>query len=435
MIVARHFICLSIGFSLLVASACGGGSDELEKALQSLSEDDLTIMVLPQEAFGDASDGLEVASYSGVNDSSEAADDTLDPEDTGDDLEEAGFVTGYSLDFEDPSFSALEEAAGILNVSSTVELFEDEQAASSYLAKLLEDNRRFEGEEVEPGTTLEEVEEFVVEGIADDATGLVLHGSFGETDFYATGVIFTVGRLRAGVGITKADDSDVTPDAERIGRAFAERIEGVLLGDIDETPVPIPEEEEEGAEGRAPSEPPFPEEMALSLEDLPEGASVEQERYVEDPDTVSTYEREFDVSSLDVGSSRAIFLESDIELYADAREAGDVLRIREAAYAGESGRDFFEDVLRQNPPQEIEITLLAYQIAQVPDLGDERVAIQYSYDSPFGEFDGVIVNFRVGRAIGKLTVEALAGNIELADMVSVTKAMAARMAAALAANP
>src|SRR3989337_1478337 len=221
MIMARRFICVAIGFSLLVASACGGGGDELEKALQSLSEDDLAIMVLPPEAFGDASDGLEVAPYSGFEDSDEVADDTLDPEDTGDDLEEAGFVTGYSLDFEDPSFSALEEGAGILNVSSTVELFEDEQAASSYLAKLLEDNRRFEGEEVEPGTTLEEVEEFVVEGSADDATGLVLHGSFGETDFYATGVIFTVGRLRAGVGITKADDSDVTPDAEGIGRALA----------------------------------------------------------------------------------------------------------------------------------------------------------------------------------------------------------------------
>ena len=94
MIIARRFIYVAIGFSLLVASACGGGGDELEKALQSLSEDDLAIMVLPQEAFGDASDGLEVASYSGVNDSDEVADDTLDPEDTGDDLEEAGFVTG-----------------------------------------------------------------------------------------------------------------------------------------------------------------------------------------------------------------------------------------------------------------------------------------------------------------------------------------------------
>src|SRR3990170_8524288 len=52
MIMARRFICVAIGFSLLVASACGDGGDELEKALQSLSEDDLAIMVLPQEAFG-----------------------------------------------------------------------------------------------------------------------------------------------------------------------------------------------------------------------------------------------------------------------------------------------------------------------------------------------------------------------------------------------
>src|SRR3989304_752652 len=154
MIVARHFICLAIGFSLLVASACGGGGDELEKALQSLSEDDLAIMVLPQEAFGDASDGLDVASYSGVEDSDAVADDTLDPQATGNDLEDAGFVTGYSLNFEDPTFAALEEGKGVLDASSTVELFEDEAAAAAYLAKLLEDNRRFEGEEIEPGATL-----------------------------------------------------------------------------------------------------------------------------------------------------------------------------------------------------------------------------------------------------------------------------------------
>src|SRR3972149_5254638 len=85
-----------------------------------------------------------------------------------------------------------------------------EAAAAAYLPKLLEDNRRFEGEEIEPGTTLEEVEEFSVDGIADDATGLVLHGSFGASDFYATGVVFTVGRLRAGAGGTRADDGGVT---------------------------------------------------------------------------------------------------------------------------------------------------------------------------------------------------------------------------------
>src|SRR3990172_2936128 len=226
MIRARRFIFVAIGFSLFAASACGGGGDELEKALQSLSEDDLATMVLPQEEYGEASKDLEIDPQSGFEDSDEAANDTLDPEDTGDDLKEAGFVTSYSLRFEDPAFSALEEGKGILDVSSTVDLFEDEAAAAAYLAKQLGDYRRFEGEEVEPGTTLEEVEEFVVEGIADDATGLVLHVSFADSDIYATGVVFTVGRLRAGTGITEADDRDVTADAQRIGRALAERIEG-----------------------------------------------------------------------------------------------------------------------------------------------------------------------------------------------------------------
>jgi hypothetical protein len=430
-----HLLILSFATILLalsaVASACGGGNDELKRGLESVAENDLAIMVLPQEAYGDVAEGLQVDADSGFDDSDDVADSTLDPEDTADDIEEAGFVTGYSLNFEDPAFSALEEGEGILSASSTVELFEDEQAASSHLDKLLEDNRRFEGEQYEPGATLEEVEEFVVEGIADDATGMILHASFGDTDFYATGVIFTVGRLRAGAGITTADDGDVTADAERIGRALAERIEGVLVGDIDGTPVPIPEEEEEEAEGRAPSEPPFPDDMVLSLEDLPEGASVEQEGYVEDPDMVSNYERDFDVSSVDIGSSRAVFLGSEIQLYADVREAAGVLQMRQAAFTGESGRDFFESMTSEN--QEMEITLIGYKTADVPGLGDGRVAIQYSYDSPFGEFDGVIINLRVGRAIAVLTVEGLAADIELADVVSLARAMAERMEATLEA--
>jgi len=427
MIMARRFICVAIGFSLLVASACGGGGDELEKALQSLSEDDLAIMVLPQEAFGDASDGLEVASYSGVNDSSEVADDTLDPEDTGDDLEEAGFVTGYSLDFEDPSFSALEEAAGILIVSSTVELFEDEQAASSYLAKLLEDNRRFEGEEVEPGTTLEEVEEFVVEGIADDATGLVLHGSFGETDFYATGVIFTVGRLRAGVGITKADDSDVTPDAERIGRAFAERIEGVLLGDIDETPVPIPEEEEERTIP-CPSGIDDVAAMALSLEDLPSGVTIEREGCLSDEDTVAAYEREFDLGFAELGNSQPLFLQSAIALHEDRFSAEAFFTGMRLTFTSESGADFFARFL-----EDVDFEVADIQVEEIPvtGLGDGSFAGRLSADSPLGRLDVLLLAVWVDDAVGTVTLTAPAERLFVDDAVALLESMAARMEAEL----
>ena len=433
MIVARHFICLAIGFSLLVASACGGGGDELEKALQSLSEDDLAIMVLPQEAFGGASDGLEVASYSGVKDSSEVADDTLDPEDTGDDLEEAGFVTGYSLGFEDPTLSALEEGKGVLDASSTVELFEDEAAAAAYLAKLLEDNRRFEGEETEPGSTLEGVEEFSVEGIADDATGLILHGSFGDSDFYATGVVFTLGRLRAGVGISRADDSDVMADAERIGRALAERIEGVLLGDIDETPVPIPEEEPAAGEAPAPSEPPFPHRMALSLDDLPAGIKIAREGYVPDDQTESSYEREFDLGSGSIGASEFMSLENDVALFEDEFQATGFYAALEALFTGENAVDFLGPAFSAGAG--FEVGNVTAEDLGLSDAGDQSFGVRAAFDTPLGRFDGIFVSARVGRAMGTLVITGLAGEVAAADIADLSETMVARMEAELAASP
>jgi hypothetical protein len=416
--------------SAILGGACKGGGDDLEDALKAITDDQLAIMVLPQEAYGDAAEDIEVDPDSGFEDSDEAADDTLDPEDTGDDLEEAGFVTGYSLSFEDPTFSALEDGEGILNVSSTVELFEDEQAASSYFAKLLEDNRRFEGEEFEDGTTLEEVEEFEVEGIADDATGLVFHGSFGETDFYATGVIFTVGRLRAGAGFTRADDSDVKADAERIGRALAERIEGVLLGDIDETPVPIPEEEEEGAEGRAPSEPPFPEEMALSLEDLPEGIEIEREGYVADDQAESSYEREFDLAFETIGGSEFVSLENDIDLFEDEFQASGLFAAFAALFTGENAVDFLGPAFSAGAG--FEVGNVTAEDLGVSDVGDESFGVRAAFDTPLGRLDGIFVSARVGRAMGTLIITGLAGKVAAADVVDLLEKMVARMEAELA---
>jgi len=433
MIVAQRLITLSVGLSLLAAVACGGGGgNELEKALQSLSQDDLPIMVLPQEAFGETSDGLEVDPQSGVGDSEQAADDTIDPEDTGEDLEKAGFVTAYSLRYEDPTFAAFENGEGILDASSTVELFDDEEAASAHLAKQIEDSGRFEGEEVEPGVTLEAVEEFAVEGVAGDATGLVLHGRFGDSNFYATGVVFTVGRLRAGTGVTRADDSDVKAEAETLGRALAERIERVLLGEIEGTPVPIPEATEE-AETEPPVSGPDLAKMALGLDDLPAGASIDREAFVADEDTLASYEREFDVGSTSIGGSQLVGLECDIDLYESALEASGVFAAIETIYGGERATEFFASFFEQGAgfaPSDVVV-----KQPDIPEIGDEAVAIHASTGTPVGTFKYVFIWVRVDRALGVLILTALEGEVLVEDAVPLAQAMAERMEAELAANP
>ena len=238
---------VSLAAVLLVAAACAGGDDELERALEALAEGDLAIMVLPQEELGDEFADLEVDEDSGFNNNEDEANDTADPDDTAEELEEAGRINGYDLLYIDPDLSALEEGQGVILINTGLDLFEDNGAASDFIVDQLEDFLRLEGEEIESGFTLEEVETFAVGGPGSDAVGLRLRSSFGDTRIYGTTLAFKLDRLVGSVTINRADDTNVDSQAEEIARALEKRIEGVLLGDITGTPVPIPVEEEEGA--------------------------------------------------------------------------------------------------------------------------------------------------------------------------------------------
>src|SRR5574341_2200601 len=142
---------LSAFVILSIASACGGGGDSrLDTALESVTEEQLAVMVLPQDAYGDLADDLETDSDSGSRSSEDAADDTVDPDDSGTDLEDAGFKSGYDLTYIDKTFASLEEG-GVFTASSTVDLFTGKASASAQMTKEIEDYREFEGSEVEPG--------------------------------------------------------------------------------------------------------------------------------------------------------------------------------------------------------------------------------------------------------------------------------------------
>jgi len=240
---------------LAVLSACGGGGggdltgreiggDELERALRSVVENDLAIMVLPQENLGDEFADLETDEDSGFVDNQEAADGTIDPDDTASDLEQAGRINGYELSYTDTSLSALEAGEGVVVVATDVNLFRDVGAASDFLAKEADDHQRFEGKEIRPGLILEEVETFAVDGLGDEAIGLRARASLGDAKLYLTSISFRLDRLVGGAWLFRADDASVNSQVEAIARALEERIKDVLLGDIGEVPVPQAEEEE-----------------------------------------------------------------------------------------------------------------------------------------------------------------------------------------------
>jgi len=412
-----------------VASACGGGNDdELDQALQSVQENDLAIMVLPQEDLGEEFVDMEIDGDSGFAGNEEAADDTIDPEDTADDIEQVGRVNGYSLGYETPDwFSALQAGEGLLTVGTDLDLFEDAEAASDFVLKQANDYLRLEGEEVEAGITLEKVDVFAVDKLADEAMGVRARASFGDMDMYLTFVGFRIDRLLGSASISRADDADVLSQVEDIARALEERIEGVLLGDIGETPVPTPQAEEE-ATAAAPSEGgPDLAAMALSLDDLPAGVSIDQEGYVEDEDTVASYEREFDLGLAHIGSSRAMWLESDIDLYEDAAEASSAFATNELLMAtSESAPELFASFLSEGAG--VEVTNVRAERLPTPGLGDESMAMRLFVDWPFGSCESNYVLVRTGRVVGTLVLTGLEGNVDAADALPLAEAMAARMA-------
>ncbi len=428
-------LILSLAAMLLalsaMASACGGDDDKLKQALEALGDSDLAIMVLPQEDLGDEFADLEVDDDSGFADNEKAADDTVDPDDTGDELEESGRINGYELTYGDPALSALDAGEGLLSVGTEVELFEDVDGASGFIAKQVDDFQRLEGEEVGDGVTLEEVETFAVDGLADEAIGLREQINFSDLEMFGTVVAFRLDRLVGAATLARADDADVGSQVEEITRALEGRIEGVLLGEITGTPVPIPEPEED-QEAAVPPPEGIPDlaAMALSLDDLPATVSIDREGYVEDEDTVASYEREFDPGQARIGGSRLISLKNDIDLFEGASDASAFFTTFEALYTSEAGAELFASGFAER--SDFEATNVQAEPAVVPDLGDESFAVVISFDTPLGSFDAVNAIVRMDRVLGLLIVVGSAGEIDVTDVVSLAEAMTERMEAGLA---
>ncbi len=429
-----HLFILSLSAGLFalsaIASACGSGDDELKQALASLRDNDLAIMVLPQDQLGDEVADLEVDFASGFQDNKGRADDTIDPDDTADDIEKAGRINGYGLTFTDPSLSALDAGEGLLSAGTEVELFQDGSAASDFIAKQVDDYQRLEGGEVEEGVTLKDVDTFAVDGLADEAIGIRQKIDFFGLEMFGTVIVFRLQRLLGVATLARADDADTNSQVEEIARSLEQRIEGVLLGDITGTPVPIPEADGDGATAPRPAGAPDLAAMTLSLDDLPRGVSIDREGYVADDDTVASYDRVFDLGQARIGASQLISLENGLDLYEGSSEAVLIFTTFEELFTGASAEEFFASALSEGGA--FEATDIRPASVALPNLGDDAFAVRVSFGAPLGSFESVFVFVRAGRAFGSLVLTASAGDVYVSDVVLLAQAMTKRMEAGLA---
>jgi len=297
--------------AFLLASAAGARGSAVPRSR-------LAIMVLPQSAYGPSAGGLDVHLGSGVQDNAAAADDTLDPTDSAARLGVAGRITGYKLGYDDLSMRSFVRGSGVVELTSSVDLFRSAGAADAYVARQLADARRLRGKYLGAGEALESSGTFAVSAIGDGAVGLHEHIRLGHGTLDTRLVAFRVGPLLATVAITRGDAKRTDQAAIALARLLETRVHAAEAGNLNANPVAVPQI---GRPGVAPAGGPALGPMALTGADVAPGARVARQGYVADINTLATYERELEFDGKELGGSVLTSVGSDVSLLRSPTEA------------------------------------------------------------------------------------------------------------------
>jgi hypothetical protein len=370
-----------------------------------VTQNDLARMVVPQKDLGADVAALKLdAEHSGEVSAQEAAENTTNPKDSARSLRRAGWVSGFELNYSDPSRRALAKRSGLILTGTTVDLFETDSAARELLVKEVADMKRFAGKRLD-GVKLEKVRTFDV-SVGDEAWGLVYTIGVGKFHLRATSVYFRRGRLLGTSGYLRPDDTVVRAAAIKAARALDDRIQRTLAG-------------EKLAPALQPSQHVDAPSLALTNADLPGRGRLMSEG--EEPSSGHpTYFRQFDLGELNLNGSTVLSVRSEVQLYKTPRSAAVAGRLLSgargtkfltAAFAkGVSGAGFKVRNLR----------------ARKLRVGGFR-AVDLTLDSPRGRFETVMFVVRVKRAVHVVGVYGFDRELDPADVVFFAERARARM--------
>lgn len=232
----RTFLLHPLLLATLVL-ACTGSTTDLND--REISDGELVAMMLPLADLGPAYADLELDDESGFQSNEDVVKDANDKEDEAEDIERYRRVTGYQEAF--TSLEALSNRDGVFGIGTIVSLYEDADGASGDLLDTVDDAKRAVGTTAYH-VTLEDVEEFTLDGIGDESAKLIvsLSVSDGGYAFYVTVVMFRRGRLIGEVVIVRYDEEDVREEVAELARKLDERILAVLRGEIEPRATPTP---------------------------------------------------------------------------------------------------------------------------------------------------------------------------------------------------
>jgi hypothetical protein len=230
-----------VALTFALAVACGGGGQK-DLTDREITDDELSLMVLPLSDLGSQYADFELDDTSGLQNNEQVIDDAFDKEDEAQDVERFGRATGYDGSY---TFSGgLPEEKGPVHIATGVILHENADGASGNLKDGVEDAQRAVGMTKED-VTIQSVETFEVGNIGDEAVGLSQKASLKvdeeELTLYQTIVGFQEGRLIGSVAITSLEGGDAQEEATALARKLDERILAVLRGEVEATSAPTSE--------------------------------------------------------------------------------------------------------------------------------------------------------------------------------------------------
>jgi hypothetical protein len=389
--------------AVLLTFACGG--DDAPEATPSptgsITRDKLQLMPLSADELGLDFEDLEVSDESGYLTSDQLAGDTTDPRDSAADIEGSGWVASYKFGYEDPTLSL---DPGAQDGGTTLDLFEDEASATAFLRKQLLDPEHLRGEIFLGGFEVQDTGVFGVTG-GDEGFGLKIKYRYGQMSINGWIAGFRLGALIAAVQMSRTDDSDVALEMQDLVVKLEERVRDVSAGEAQGTPLPLPSTDPD-APGQAvrPSQAPFLDEMALTLNDLPDGSTLDKEGYSPQDNRIE-YERDFDLGP-GVANSGPFGLQVELELFPSKEIATTQFNLYRDRVLGPSAQTTLQDVYTSQPFEVSNVTVTALSIAPA---GDDYFAASITYDMVIGNVENTFVYIRVGQVTGLLGFSGFSG--------------------------
>ena len=409
----------ALGLSLLMS--CGGPGATptpvpTPTPILSVAKEDLPKMALPLSFIEAEFPGFQLdADGSGHLDHEDAADDTIEPDDTGADLAARGHLEGYKHDFSEPNVSLG------ARVSTRVELFATPALAQAFLTRQVQDFRRFIGIEFQEGSALTEFRELPAPDVGTDAVAVYLKASIAnfEGGISNTFVAWLRGPVVARVRVLAFDDEDRVDAIRRLAQRMDERIVAVVAGEISALPAtpapPSSVEPQEGSEIALAQGFDLPA-MLPTLADLPEGPRIESEGFLPETEALVSYERKFEPGdrAIELGSSQLTNIIVTVSLYASAA----IARAPVESIASLTPEDLGER-LALGVAEDTDSTGDApvVELLELPALGDSIAGYRVAVSAQIAEFESYQVFMTRGRIRARLSVVGVAGQAHLQDVI------------------